>query len=204
MVVAMTVLLLQVAVATAPPRAVPLGDQPTLSRAAAAINFQPGTPAVSAGETVVASAPAGEPTLGGIKTGSEGTAANTQVLNGVRVIEPLPPPQPFKARPQPSYRLTPAWVALAVAQHSAAAFDAWSTRRALERGRCEANPLLRPFANSDGLYAAIQTGPVLFDYLGRRMQRSANPFLRRIWWLPQGLSIAGSLSAGSYNLAHTR
>ena len=32
--------------------------------------------------------------------------------------------------------------------------------------------MLRPFAANDSLYAAIQVGPLLLDYVGRRMMMS--------------------------------
>jgi hypothetical protein len=93
-----------------------------------------------------------------------------------------------------------AWILLSIADHSAAAFDAYSTRAAVSRGAVEADPLVRPFAGSDGLYAAIQVAPVALDYVARRMQRSQNSVLRRIWWLPQTASTGLYLFAGSHNL----
>jgi hypothetical protein len=72
------------------------------------------------------------------------------------------------------------WLILSVAQHSAATFDAWSTRRAISSGEAhELNPTLRPFAGNPSIYAAIQVGPVLFDYLGRRMMTSRYGWARR-------------------------
>jgi hypothetical protein len=54
------------------------------------------------------------------------------------------------------------WLALSIAQHSAATFDAWSTRQAISTGQYrELNPALRPFAGNASLYAAIQVGPLL-------------------------------------------
>jgi len=94
-----------------------------------------------------------------------------------------------------------AWVGLAVAQHSAAAFDAWSTRRAISSGRArELNPMLRPFAGNSSLYAATQVAPTLLDYLGRRMMTSRHSWARHTWWLPQVLGTAASLAGGVHNL----
>src|SRR5882724_8129552 len=60
---------------------------------------------------------------------------------------------------QPSRSL---WLTLTIAQHGAATFDAWSTRRAISSGQCqERNPLLKPFAGNGSLYAAIQVGPTV-------------------------------------------
>ncbi len=93
------------------------------------------------------------------------------------------------------------WYGLAVAGHVAAAFDAWSTRRVLGSGRGhEANPLLRPFAGSGVLYAAVQVGPTLGDYLGMRMRTSQKLWVRRLWWLPQAASAASSITVGVHNL----
>jgi hypothetical protein len=97
------------------------------------------------------------------------------------------------------------WYGLIVASHSAAGFDAWSTRRALSGGYgTEADPLLRPFAHSGALYAATQVSPVVMDYLGCRMMRSHNSLVRKMWWVPQVAGTSLSLSAGihNYRLAH--
>jgi hypothetical protein len=93
------------------------------------------------------------------------------------------------------------WLGLAIAQHGAATFDAWSTRRAITRsGAQELNPMLRPFANNGSIYAATQVGPALLDLLGRRMMTSRHTLLRRTWWLPQVLGTAASLAGGTHNL----
>jgi len=93
------------------------------------------------------------------------------------------------------------WYVLTVVHHSAATFDAWSTRRIIESGQgYEMNPLMRPFASSNGLYAAVQVGPGLLDYLGRRMMKSQRPWVRRLWWLPQVAGTTASLWSGAHNL----
>jgi hypothetical protein len=94
-----------------------------------------------------------------------------------------------------------AWIGLSVAAHSAAAFDAWSTRRALSTGNArELNPLLRPFAGNASLYAATQVTPTLLDYVGKRMMTSRHGWARQIWWLPQVLGAAASVAAGVHNM----
>jgi hypothetical protein len=93
-----------------------------------------------------------------------------------------------------------AWLGLAIAQHGAATFDAWSTRRAISRGAQELNPMLKPFAGNNSIYAAVQVAPTLLDYLGRRMMNSRNSVLRHTWWLPQVLGTAASLAGGVHNL----
>ncbi len=92
------------------------------------------------------------------------------------------------------------WLALAMAEHGAAAFDAFSTRQAIGRGAVEADPMMRPFAGSPAIYAAIQVAPLALDYAARRMQRSENLVLRKMWWLPQTGGTAMYLFSGAHNL----
>jgi hypothetical protein len=121
---------------------------------------------------------------------------------------PLPAPRAFVApvhlapeKPrseQPSRRL---WLPLTIAQHGAATFDAWSTRRVISSGQGqEQNLLLRPFAGNASLYAAIQVGPALLDYVGRRMMKSQQGWARHAWWLPQALGTAISIASGVHNM----
>jgi hypothetical protein len=93
------------------------------------------------------------------------------------------------------------WLALTIAQHSAATFDAWSTRRAISRGAYETDPLLRPFSRNASLYAAVQAGPFLLDYVGRRMMTSRHGWMRRTWWIPQVVSITAFFVSGTHNLS---
>lgn len=92
------------------------------------------------------------------------------------------------------------WILLSVAQHSAAAFDAYSTRRAIASGATESDPLMRPFASSPAIYAATQVGPFVLDYAARKMQLSRNGFIRRMWWLPQSTGTAMSICSGVHNM----
>lgn len=93
------------------------------------------------------------------------------------------------------------WIALAAVQHGAAAFDAWSTRRAItQNGAQELNPMLKPFANNSSIYAATQIAPALLDMLGRRMMTSRHPLLRSTWWLPQALGTVASFSGAVNNM----
>jgi hypothetical protein len=121
--------------------------------------------------------------------------------------EPAPAPTPFLAvkptsrEPYESPAKKKAWFALMAASHAGAAFDAWSTRRAISGGfGTESNPMLRPFAHSNALYAATQVSPLVMDYLGRRMMRSEHPLLRKLWWLPQSAGGAMSFAAGAHNV----
>ena len=96
------------------------------------------------------------------------------------------------------------WLALSVAQHGAATFDAWTTRRAISQGHVELNPMLRPFAGNASIYGAVQVAPSILDFVGRRMQRSENRWMRQMWWLPQTLGTAASVFAGARNLSVTQ
>ena len=93
-----------------------------------------------------------------------------------------------------------AWLALSIVQHGAAAFDAYSTRDAISHGAVENDPLMRPFAHSPAMYAANQVGPLVLDLVARRMQRSDNSFLRRMWWVPQSAAAADFIFCGVHNL----
>jgi hypothetical protein len=93
------------------------------------------------------------------------------------------------------------WRGLAVADHSAALFDAWSTRASLSSGNgYERDPLMRPFANSAAIYPMLQIAPFGADYLSHRFMRSNHAFLRRAWWVPQVASIGSSMWCGARNL----
>lgn len=129
-------------------------------------------------------------------------AQNSQALETIHVPE-LPaskPTQTIRVEGMPSRK---AWILLSIADHSAATFDAYTTRSALSRGAVEADPLIRPFAGSDALYAAIQVAPVALDFIARHMQRSENGLLRRSWWIPQSAATGLFLFAGSHNLSVT-
>src|SRR5271167_570123 len=92
------------------------------------------------------------------------------------------------------------WYGLIFASSGAAAFDAWTTRRAVSGGYgVEGDPILRPFAHSNAIYAATQASPAILDYLGRRMMTSQHEWMRRIWWVPQVAGTSFSLGAGLHN-----
>ena len=137
---------------------------------------------------------------GSIRTTSmEIAAQNTQALSNIRISDSLSAKQSdlIGVERYPSPRR---WIALSLLQHGAAAFDAYSTRDAISHGAIEADPLMRPFAGSSGIYAAIQVMPVALDFTARRMQHSPNNFIRRIWWVPQSVATASFLFSGVHNL----
>jgi hypothetical protein len=97
------------------------------------------------------------------------------------------------------------WFGLMAVGHAGAAFDAWTTRRAISGGYGqEANPFLKPFASSNAIYAATQVSPAVMDYLGKRMMTSQNPAIRRLWWIPQMMGTGMSFAAGVHNMGVVR
>jgi hypothetical protein len=131
------------------------------------------------------------------------TAQRVLSLSSIRVepVEAVKEQPVIQAEPTPSRR---AWLALGLVQHGAATFDAYSTREVISRGATEMDPMMRPFAHSSGLYAAIQVGPVALDFVSHKMQRNQNSFVRRMWWLPQSMGTAAFLYSGVHNLSVTR
>lgn len=124
-------------------------------------------------------------------------------------VEPAPlrsaasqPFLPVRPRPVETPRQRKMWYGLMAVSHAGAAFDAWSTRRAISGGYGqEANPFLKPFANSNAIYAATQVSPAVMDYLGKRMMTSPNPWIRKLWWFPQVAGSGMSFAAGAHNMS---
>jgi hypothetical protein len=116
-------------------------------------------------------------------------------------VLPLEPAKLAFSRPYETRAQKKMWYGLAVAGHSAAGFDAWSTRRAISgHYGTESNPFLRPFAHSWSMYAATQVSPVVMDFLGKRMMVSPHRWVRRMWWLPQSVGTSFSFAAGVHNI----
>jgi len=115
----------------------------------------------------------------------------------VRSAAPFLPVRPRLAETSRQRKM---WYGLMAVSHAGAAFDAWSTRRAISSGAGqEANPFLKPFANSNAIYAATQVSPAVMDYLGKRMMTSQNPAIRKLWWIPQLAGAGMSFAAGTHN-----
>jgi hypothetical protein len=128
---------------------------------------------------------------------------SSQAFSTIRINDPKAPKQVGVIGVE-SYPSRRAWWTLAVAAHTSAFFDAYTTRRAVSIGAVEDDPMMRPFAKSPAIYAAIQAGPAVFDYISHRMMHSESPFVRRMWWMPQSLSTSASLVSGVHNLAVAR
>jgi len=115
--------------------------------------------------------------------------------------QPFQPVKPVLTRPRETARQRKIWYGLMVAGSSGAAFDAWSTHRAVVGGYGqESNPFLRPFAHSNAIYAATQVSPAFMDFLGKRMMVSQHGWVRKIWWLPQVGGASFSFAAGAHNV----
>jgi len=94
------------------------------------------------------------------------------------------------------------WKGLVIASSGAATFDAWSTRHVITTaGAQELNPLLKPFAGNASLYAAIQVGPALLDFAGKKMMYNRHSWVRNMWWVPQSASFVTSMFCGAHNVA---
>jgi hypothetical protein len=131
-------------------------------------------------------------------SGSLVNMASLRTAEVVPLIEPavaIEAPVPMKATKQNKR----GWMLLSAAAHSAAAFDAWTTRRSVSAGNVELNPLLKPFANSNSLYPVMQVGPAVSDFVGWKMMRSKRPLFRKLWWVPQVASAALSFGSGVKN-----
>src|SRR5260370_2465790 len=99
--------------------------------------------------------------------------------------QPLQPIKPVFTGPRETPRQRKIWYGLAIVGSSGAAFDGWSTHRAVAGGYGqEANPFLRPFANSNAIYAATQVSPLVIDFLRNRIILTHHKWLRKMCRLP--------------------
>jgi hypothetical protein len=129
-----------------------------------------------------------------VKTDAEAITANPSGM-------PFQPVKSAYTRPQETPRQRKIWYGLMLAGHSGAAFDAWSTHRAVAGGYGqEGNPFLRPFAGSNAIYAATQVSPAFMDFLGKRLMVSRNSAVRKLWWLPQVAGAGMSFASGAHNV----
>jgi hypothetical protein len=129
------------------------------------------------------------------------TKSNAEAIQPAAPAQPFLPVKPVFTRPHETQRQRVIWYGLTIAGHSGAAFDAWSTKRAVSGGYGqESNPLLRPFANSNAIYAATQVSPAVMDFLGKKMMVSQHRWVRKMWWLPQAAGASFSFAAGVHNV----
>jgi hypothetical protein len=141
-----------------------------------------------------------------IANGANGAAPNSSApaeaatpANPPAVIQPV---KPALHRDYDTEHEKKAWWALTAVSSGAAAFDAWSTRRAISGGYgTEADPMLRPFAHSNAIYAATQVSPLVMDLIGRKMMTSRHNWVRKLWWVPQMAGADVSVSAAIHNVS---
>jgi len=137
----------------------------------------------------------------GVDSTVSANLAGAGAVQAPRVTLSMQPLKQAYVRPRETRGQRIAWYTLAVTGHGAAAFDAYSTRRALSGGYgTEGNPFLRPFANSNALYAVTQVSPAVMDFLGKRMMVSEHRWVRRLWWVPQAAGSGFSIGAGVHNM----
>jgi hypothetical protein len=178
----------------------PTISAPSLPDAPAPSSLTPNaTPDAQPGAASMSSSQTAQHAPASLRFASLDPAGNdTGTLSTIRIPERNAKPfNPVSPEAVPSRKT---WLMLSIAEHSAATFDAYSTRRALENGAHEADPIMRPFAGSPAIYAAIQVCPLVADFAARKMQRSQNNFVRHTWWLPQAVGAGVYLFSGAHNM----
>jgi hypothetical protein len=96
-------------------------------------------------------------------------------------------------------------VFLATMQTAALVSDGVSTRQFIHRGYTEIDPVARILIGSKPTWArmaplgAVQV--VAGMWLAERMAMSRHVWVRRFWWLPQMIGIAGNAAATAHNFA---
>ncbi len=137
----------------------------------------------------------------GSAAGVTANVARAEAIEPAHAGLPIQPVKPAYVRPRETRGQRVAWYTLTAAGSGAAAFDAYSTRRVLAGNHgTESNPLLRPFAHSNAMYAATQVTPAAMDFIGKRMMVSQDRWARRMWWLPQAVELGFSIAAGVHNM----
>jgi hypothetical protein len=99
-------------------------------------------------------------------------------------------------------------MALALAQSAALVADGITTREQVRLGYTETDPLARAVLGSRPTWArmaplgALQC--LLETWLAERMRTSPHRWIRRLWWLPQSVGIAGNIGGVKTNLRKAR
>jgi hypothetical protein len=89
---------------------------------------------------------------------------------------------------------------LAEINAGAAVWDDVASRKVIESGGYERNPLMRPFVHNSGTIAVESVAEVwLMAFVADRMKHSSHSLLRKTWWLPQTLNISAKFTGGIYN-----
>ena len=171
----------------------------SVANAATEVSVETGKDAAASRTLPSMPAPKAEPD--GVNSSVSANLSAPAAPQGPHVALSMQPMKQAYMRPRETRGQRIAWYSLAVAGHGAAAFDAYSTRLALSGGYgTESNPFLRPFANSNALYAVTQVSPAVMDFLGKRMMVSEHRWVRRLWWVPQAAGSGFSIGAGVHNM----
>jgi len=171
----------------------------SVANAATEVSVETGKDAAASRSLPSMPAPKAEPD--GVNSSVSANLSAPAAPQGPHVALSMQPMKQAYMRPRETRGQRIAWYSLAVAGHGAAAFDAYSTRLALSGGYgTESNPFLRPFANSNALYAVTQVSPAVMDFLGKRMMVSEHRWVRRLWWVPQAAGSGFSIGAGVHNM----
>jgi hypothetical protein len=94
-------------------------------------------------------------------------------------------------------------VLLGAVQTGALISDGVTTRQYLHRGYVEVDPLTRAFLGRTPTWSrmaplgAVQV--IAGMWLAERMSKSQHVWVRRLWWLPQTIGIAGNIAASAHN-----
>ena len=94
-------------------------------------------------------------------------------------------------------------VLLGALQTGALISDGVTTRQYLHRGYVEVDPLTRAFLGRTPTWSrmaplgAVQV--IAGMWLAERMSKSQHVWVRRLWWLPQTIGIAGNVAASAHN-----
>ena len=95
-------------------------------------------------------------------------------------------------------------VLLGAIQTGALISDGVTTRQYLQRGYVEVDPLTRTLLGRTptwGRMAPLGAVQVVAGmWLAERMSKSQHVWVRRLWWLPQTIGIAGNIAASTHNL----
>jgi hypothetical protein len=95
-------------------------------------------------------------------------------------------------------------VILGAIQTVALISDGVTTRQYLQRGYVEVDPLTRALLGRTptwGRMAPLGAVQVVAGmWLAERMSKSQHVWVRRLWWLPQTIGIAGNIAATAHNL----
>ena len=96
-------------------------------------------------------------------------------------------------------------LALTTIQAAALVSDGVTTRQFLRRGYTEVDPVARILIGSKPTWARMAplgaAQVVAGMWLAQRMAASRHVWVRRFWWLPQIMGIAGNLAATGHNVA---